>query len=355
MGASRTKPRKTITPVRPIEAVMIPTKATRKRKAVLIGLGKSKHSRPQLKLQHDKAQRRILYDFHLFFNHATPNTIMETLRNPNLQYDQSKIPKSVHASMDCGPCRNAKMKSAPHHPKDHSYQPGEAISSDVAGPMNFRGQRLENAYFVTCIDAASRYAICIPIVDRTKVVPFIEASITQFMSTFNSPPKIFVSDDAKEYVSKEMTALLHSFNIQHSPTTTYTAQENGISERMNQTLMHAVKVTLYTADLPPQYWQYELLDAVDKYNQLHHSSIVCSLFMKVNGAKASDITGLNIFGQIRHCPNRKPKSKLEPKAQVVKYWHRVHPKHILVEMEYGSTSNIRATDFHHITLTLIRK
>lgn len=53
--------------------------------------------------------------------------------------------------------------------------------------MNFQGQRLEEAYFVTCVDAASRYALCIPIVDRTNVVLFIEESITQFMSVLNRP------------------------------------------------------------------------------------------------------------------------------------------------------------------------
>lgn len=155
--------------------------------------------------------------------------------------------------------------------KKHSYIPGKAIRSDLAGSLNFQGHRLDESYFVTCVDAASRYAMCIPIVDRTKVVPFIESSITQFMSIFNLPPRIFVSDNAKEYVSAQMMELLHSFNIQHYPTTPYTAQENGIAERLNQIFMNAVRAALYTVDLPPQYWQFALLDVVDKYNQIYHS------------------------------------------------------------------------------------
>lgn len=133
-----------------------------------------------------------------------------------------------------------------------------------------------------------------------------------------------------------MKALLHSFNIQNYHTTPYTAHENGIAERLNQMFMNAVRAALCTADLPTQYWQFALLDVVEKYNQLYHSSLACSPFMTFYNAKDSDITGLHIFGQFRHCPNRKPKPKLEPKAQAVRYLHIIHPHHFLVEAEDGS-------------------
>lgn len=57
------------------------------------------------------------------------------------------------------------------------------------------------------------YAYCIPITDRTKVVQFIQNGILMFLDVFNKPPKFFVSDNAKEYVSKEILDLLESFNI----------------------------------------------------------------------------------------------------------------------------------------------
>lgn len=138
--------------------------------------------------------------------------------------------------------------------------------------------------------------------------------------------------------------LLRSFNIQHYPTTSYKSQGNGIAERFNQTFMNAVREALNTADLPPQYWQFALLDVVDKYNQLYHSSIACSPFIKFYNAKYSNINGLHIFGQLGRCPNRKPKSKLEPKAQVVRYLHRLQLSHILVKAEDGSTERIIQSD-----------
>lgn len=61
------------------------------------------------------------------------------------------------------------------------------------------------------------------------------------MAVFNRPPAVFVSDNAKEYKSKDMTELLKAFNIQHQPRTPYQEQENGIVERINQTLMNGVR------------------------------------------------------------------------------------------------------------------
>lgn len=241
-----------------------------------------------------------------------------------------KLPKSTHAPMVCGPCRNAKLCTTPHHRKHYNYTPGEAFSSDVAGPINFKDDPIDDAYFVAFVDVSSQYVMCIPIVDRTKVLPFVPSSITQFMNVFNRPPRIFVSNNAKEYLSVDMKELLYAFNIQHYPTTPYSAQENGTAERLNQTFMNAVRAALYTADLPSHYWPFFLLYVVDKFNQLYHTSIGCSPYMRFYNAQASDIDGLHIFGRLGHCPNKKPKPSLAPKSEVVRHLQWIQPHHILV-------------------------
>lgn len=125
----------------------------------------TKISKP--KLQTDKAQRQMVHDYHLLFNHAPPSTIMKNLANPQLQFDPKTKPDTTHVPMHCSPFRNAKLRSRPHNRADHKYTPAEAIYSDVAGPFNYNGQRLDEAYFITCIDTASRYALCNTITDRT--------------------------------------------------------------------------------------------------------------------------------------------------------------------------------------------
>lgn len=151
---------------------------------------------------------------------------------------------------------------------------------------------------MTCLDAASRYAYCIPILDRTKVVPFIQHCILMFMDIFNKPPKAFVSDNVKEYISKDMSDLLDSFNVQHKPSIPYQAQENSFAEKLNQTFMNCIRKALYTANMESEYWHYALLDVVEKYNQLHHKSIRTSLYMKFYGTDVPDLGGLHVFGQV---------------------------------------------------------
>lgn len=271
---------------------------------------------------------------------------MKTLKNPALQYNPAYVPRMLSEDVTCAPCYRAKLKAAPHRSKLHDYSPGEAFSSDVAGPLNFEGERLREAYFVTGVDAASRFAFCIPIQKRTQVLDFVHESLQHYTRIFNKPPLIFVSDNAKEYISSDMSKLLSHYDVQHFPRTVYQEQENGIAERINQTLMNAVRSALYTAQLQPSYWSYDLKDAVDKYNQLHHQAIGMSPHMAFYGQPCSDIDGIYIFGQIGYCPNLKAKPKLYPKGMMVRYLHREPPSHIRVEKIGGGEMRIRRSDFH---------
>lgn len=109
--------------------------------------------------------------------------------------------------------------------------------------------------------------------------------------------------------------------------------------------MNAVRAALYTADLPPYYWNFALTDFVDKYNQFYHFALNASPYTQFYNVKSSDVSGLHVFGQLCHCPYKKPGPNISPCAQVVRYLHILHPKHILIETENGSTLRIRSTDF----------
>lgn len=78
---------------------------------------------------------------------------------------------------------------------------------------------------------------------------------------------------------------------------------------------------------------------------MYHTSIGFSPYICFYGAHSSDIDDMHIFRQLGHCPNKKHKPKLVPKAKVVRYLHRIQPNHIFVEIEDGSTQSIRASEF----------
>lgn len=74
------------------------------------------------------------------------------------------------------------------------------------------------------------------------------------------------------------------------------------------------------------------------------SAINKSPFMALYNTKDSNIEGLQIFGQLGHCPNLKQKPKLNPRAWLVQYLHRIPTHRILVELQDGSTQRIRIKD-----------
>lgn len=239
--------------------------------------------------------KNIFFDYHLLLNYENLHTILQTLKNPKLQLDPDRIPKHPKDKIICGTCHNGRIKAASHYRKEHLYKPGEAFSSDVAVPINFKVERLEKACFVTCLYAASIYAYCVQIHDRTKLMPFTEQCVLMFMDVFNKPPQVFVSDNAQQYVSKDMMSILDAFQIQHHPRTPYHEQENSLAERINQTFMNGVRAALYLAYLPPQYCHYALLDIVDKYNQLWNRSIKTYPYMAFYGTYVPYLEGLQIF------------------------------------------------------------
>lgn len=200
--SKRTKRIPAITPRTPLNTIVLPTNTKQRKPQNLVGISSATKCRPILKAIIADPSNRLYYDYHLLMNHASPRAILNNIRNLKLQMDHKLIPNNPVGGLSCQPCADAKMRAAPHKRKQHQYSPGEAISSDVAGPLNFGGQRMSMPYFVICTDTATRFAFCIPRTDRTKVLPFIQDRILEFMSIFNIPPAILVSDNAKEYVSK---------------------------------------------------------------------------------------------------------------------------------------------------------
>lgn len=175
----------------------------------------------------DRQEAQVLADAHLVLNHTTPEIIIKTLKNPNLQFSKDFKDKLVRLPLSYEGFLTEKLKSAPHQRKQHSYVPGQAINSDVKGPLNFAGERPKQAYFITCVDASSYYEFSIPLKDRTKFPEFIEDTIRHFIEVFGKPPLVFISDNAREYVSSTMQTILNSFHVQYRQTTAYNAQEMG--------------------------------------------------------------------------------------------------------------------------------
>ena len=72
------------------------------------------------------------------------------------------------------------------------------------------------------------------------------------------------SDRGGEYMSMVLIAYLESKGTARKLTMHDTPQENGVSERLNRTLMEKVRAMLWAAGLPRYLWGEALLHATDR-------------------------------------------------------------------------------------------
>lgn len=239
----------------------------------------------------------------------------------------------------------ANQPRGPHLRTSHSYERAEALSSDSSGPMPEVGIGGER-HFVTFIDVATRFAAAIPIVSRSEIPELIDVTFNNFIRDYGKAPRIFVSDNAREYVSARVKETLDNYGCKSVLMSTYSPEENGIAEGLNRTLLEAVRAALHTVKMSERHWPLALQDAVFKYNLREHSStgqIPLNEWLGVNETPKR----LFAFGQMgsvhRHSPQKR---KLENSGQWVRYVYPVDRKRIMTMNEYGTFRIVRIKNFH---------
>lgn len=74
--------------------------------------------------------------------------------------------------------------------------------------------------------------------------------------------KIIRIDRGGEFVSREFDMFCSHNGIKHELTTSYTPQQNGVTERKNRTLIKGARSMLNSTKLPNSFWAEELVTAV---------------------------------------------------------------------------------------------
>ena len=74
--------------------------------------------------------------------------------------------------------------------------------------------------------------------------------------------KTLRTNNGGEYTSNEFVSYLKKEGIRHEYTVPKTPQQNGVAERMNRTLVEAVRSMLSDAKLPKCFWAEALATAV---------------------------------------------------------------------------------------------
>jgi len=128
--------------------------------------------------------------------------------------------------------------------------------------------------------------------------------------------KALHSYNVGEYIDKDFTYFCVKEGIKREWTTPYKAQQNGVGERKNRTIVGAAKATLYNQGLPRFLWAEACNTMVYIQNRTPHRALGKKTLEGVFTGKKPKISHFRIFGSIsyHHMPDEKC-TKLDQTAQ----------------------------------------
>ena len=198
-------------------------------------------------------------------------------------------------------------------------EPGEIIHTDSFGPApvaTYGGHR----YFVSFTDDYSRYSVIALLKNHSASAVFEE--FVKFKAKFETMVGKRIikvrSDNGKEYLGP-FTRGLEIWGIEPQKTTIYTPQQNGVSERLNRTLLDTVRALFHDDNGPvdKQLWGEAILTANYLKNILPSRALLgMKAPYEILSGKKPNLGRLRVWGSpvTAHIPKQKVKDKLEKRG-----------------------------------------
>ena len=191
----------------------------------------------------------------------------------------------------------------------------ELVHSDVCRNINVKS--LSGAeYFLTFIDDKTRFVWVYILKHKSQVFQYFKEWKAMVERETGRALKTLRFDNGGEYTSSEFQLYLKKEGITHEFTVLRSPEQNGVAERLNRTLLEAVRSMLVGAQLSQGFWAEALTTAVYLRNR--------SLTKSVNGSKPYEawsgrkpaVIHLKVFGCVTyaHIP-KEERRKLDVKAK----------------------------------------
>ncbi|TMC14556.1 MAG: DDE-type integrase/transposase/recombinase, partial [Chloroflexi bacterium] len=155
----------------------------------------------------------------------------------------------------CGPCLEGKQTRQPsHEPRERATEPLELVHSDTSGQITPTSLGGANAY-VTFTDDATGMVFLEPIKNRSakEMLRVFKEFKAMVENQLNKKIKRLRTDGGGEYAAA-LGRYLKKKGILHEKTAPYSPDQNGVSERMNRTIMERTKAVLADTNLPKILW-----------------------------------------------------------------------------------------------------
>ena len=263
--------------------------------------------------------------WHLRFGHLNYKYIKD-LEKHNMVSGLKITENTFTNRNDCETCIFGKMnrKSCPKSSETRASNCYELIHTDLCGPLqvsSIGGSR----YILTFTDDYSRYVHVYMLKRKSEVLQrFKEFCNLVVNRTGRQIKKLNIwksvqalrSDNGGEYVSNDFISYCAEKGIIHQFTNPYTPEQNGISERLNRTIIESVRSMLIQSKLPLSFWAEAVAAAVYTHNRSPTSALNNVTPYELWFGKRPNISNLRVFGCIcyYHVP-KELRRKLDPKSR----------------------------------------
>ena len=255
-------------------------------------------------VRENNQERACITDYHEFslnklWHMRTGHVSLRTLKNAARfkTVKGLKLNKSNRMTFceSCAACLQKKKK----YPKKRSAKRtkvNECVWFDIGGP-SFEGI-FNLVYLLLFVDEASNWVTSKYLTKRSEFYNNLDRFCRELQQEMPEHKlKAIGSDNALEFLSKKVQDFIRKKLLRHFRTIAYSSQQNGIAERMIQTITRMTRVLLYQAGLPVSFWPFACSTATYIHNRLptKANTRYRSPFEIVKGRKP-DLSNLRCFG-----------------------------------------------------------
>ena len=200
-----------------------------------------------------------------------------------------------HAATPCEVCIMAKHNRAPHAKHLHKpVEPLHTLSSDLCGP--YQVETLNKCvYVLTLVDWCTRYAAVCLLQNKSDAFKELKRLITQWEAHKGTKVKFLFSDRGGEYIAGGLKiwcaekGTVHDFSVPHTP------QQNGVAERLNQTLHNMVRAMMLQYKTYAPLWGDAMMYAVRIKNMSLNNDLGMTPYEAFHG-HVPDVSNFRVFG-----------------------------------------------------------
>ncbi|GJV24722.1 putative ribonuclease H-like domain-containing protein [Tanacetum coccineum] len=163
--------------------------------------------------------------------------------------------KSFKNDHTCVACQKGKQHKASCKAKIDRFvtHPLHTLHMDLFGPTSVRSIN-HASYCLVITDDCSRFCWVFFLAKKDETSDILKTFIRQIENQLNQKVKIIRSDNGTEFKNRVMLEFCGEKGIKQEFSNARTPQQNGVTERMNRTLIEAARTMLADSHLPTTFW-----------------------------------------------------------------------------------------------------